>query len=327
MVLMFTDAGMSSDTGVSIVTGGAGFLGSHLVDRLIDEGRTVICVDNLQTGLGRNVAHLEGNDRFRFVHGDIAETFEIGPADEVFNFACPASPPAYQADPVRTMRTNVVGMLNVLEWARRHGARVFQASTSEVYGDPLVHPQGESYLGNVNPAGPRACYDEGKRAAEALCFDFRRMFGVDVRVARIFNTYGPRMDPNDGRVVSNFICQALRGEPITIYGEGSQTRSFCYCDDLVDGIMRLMRRKEPFTGPVNLGNPGEITVAALADMAIAMTGSKSAMTFAGLPVDDPVRRCPDIAVAERALGWRPRTDLRQGLERTIAYFSGILAKA
>lgn len=318
---------MTSKTGVSIVTGGAGFLGSHLVDRLIGEGRTVICVDNLKTGRRHNVAHLAGNDRFRFIECDIADRFDIGPADEVFNLACPASPPAYQANPPETMRINVVGMMNVLEWARHHGATVFQASTSEVYGDPLVHPQTESYLGNVNPTGPRACYDEGKRAAETLCFDYRRMFGTDVRVARIFNTYGPRMDCNDGRVVSNFVCQALIGDPITIYGDGSQTRSFCYCDDLVDGFMKLMRLDEPFAGPVNLGNPDEFTIATLAETVIAMTGSRSSIDYRQLPVDDPVRRCPDIGLADRALDWRPRTKLRQGLEQTIAFFREELQEA
>lgn len=315
---------MISRSGVSIVTGGAGFLGSHLIDRLIAEGRSVVCLDNLRTGNLRNLAHLEGHERYRFVECDVTDVTDIGQADEIFNLACPASPPAYQADPVDTMRTNVIGMMSVLEWARRHDASVFQASTSEVYGDPLVHPQQESYRGNVNIIGPRACYDEGKRAAETLCFDYRRKYGTDVRVARIFNTYGPRMDPNDGRVVSNFICQALRGEPITIYGDGSQTRSFCYCDDLIDGFMKMMRREEAIAGPVNLGNPDEFTVAALAETVIAMTSSDSPLTFGELPVDDPTRRCPDISLAEQALGWRPRHNLRQGLERTVSHFAEIL---
>ena len=313
---------MTFESGTSVVTGGAGFIGSYLVDRLIGEGRTVICLDNLQTGSRRNFAHLEGNGRFRFVECDIAEGFDPGPADEVFNLACPASPAAYQADPVRTMRTNVVGMMNVLAWAARHGATVFQASTSEVYGDPKVHPQDETYPGSVNTTGPRACYDEGKRAAETLCFDYRRRHDLDVRVARIFNTYGPRMDPEDGRVVSNFVVQALRGAPITIYGDGSQTRSFCYVDDLVDAIMKLMRLDKPFAGPVNLGNPGEFTIAALAETVIEMTGSNSSLTYLDLPEDDPVLRQPDITTARKTLGWRPRTDLRHGLEQMIAYYSG-----
>lgn len=310
-----------------MVTGGAGFLGSHLVDRLIGEGRKVVCIDNLNSGKLGNLAHLERHERLSFIEADIADGLEVGPADEIFNLACPASPPAYQADPVDTMRTNVLGTMNVLEWARRNDARVFQASTSEVYGDPLVHPQSEAYLGNVNPVGPRACYDEGKRAAETLCFDYRRMYGVDVRVARIFNTYGPRMDRKDGRVVSNFVSQALANVPITIYGDGSQTRSFCYCDDLVDGFMKLMRLDAPLSGPVNLGNPDEFTIAALAELVVEMTGSKSDIVYHDLPVDDPARRCPDIAIAERKLGWRPRVDLRQGLTQTIAFLAEGLQKA
>ena len=309
-----------NDRAVAMVTGGAGFLGSHVCDRLIAEGAHVICVDNLSTGRRANVAHLRSSPRFALVEADVATALPQINVGEIWNLACPASPPSYQADPVHTMLTNVMGMKNCLDLARRTGARVFQASTSEVYGDPEVHPQIETYRGLVNPIGPRACYDEGKRAAETLCFDYRRAHGVDIRVARIFNTYGPRMDPRDGRVVSNFIVNALLGEPIELYGDGSQTRSFCYVDDLVEGFFGLMRAPTAAAGPVNLGNPGEFTMCELAEIVLQMTGSSSSIVTRPLPVDDPRHRRPDIGVADALFGWKPVIPLKEGLCATIAYF-------
>lgn len=303
-----------------IVTGGAGFLGSHVCERLIAEGCEVVCLDNLLTGRTANIAHLMGHPGFRFIKGDVRTDLPDLPMDEIWNLASPASPPLYQADPIGTMMINVVGMHAVLELALKHGARVFQASTSEVYGDPEIHPQVETYRGAVNPIGPRACYDEGKRAAETLCFDYRRQHGTDVRVVRIFNTYGPRMDPKDGRVVSNFIVNALQGLPLEIYGDGSQTRSFCYRDDLVEGFFRTMRAAEPADGPINIGNPGEFTVRELAEIILDMTASRSVIIQKPLPLDDPRQRRPDITLARSLLSWAPEIDLREGLERTIEHF-------
>jgi UDP-glucuronate decarboxylase len=304
----------------ALVAGGAGFLGSHLCDRLLAEGRRVVCLDDLSTGSKANIAHLSGNTDFVFIEGDVL-TQVIMACDEIYNLACPASPPRYQADPVRTTKINVIGTLNLLELAQSNGAKFFQASTSEVYGDPSVHPQPESYLGNVNPIGIRACYDEGKRCAETLCFDFNRAHGVKIKVVRIFNTYGPRMSPDDGRVVSNFIVQALKNQDITIYGEGSQTRSFCYADDLIDGFWRLMNAPDNVTGPVNIGNPVEFTMLELASQIISLTGSKSKLIHLPLPLDDPKQRQPDISLAASALGWKPQVSLEAGLIKTIAYFS------
>ncbi len=304
----------------ALVAGGAGFLGSHLCDRLLAEGRRVVCLDDLSTGSKANVAHLSGNTDFVFIEGDVL-TQVIMACDEIYNLACPASPPRYQADPVRTTKINVIGTLNLLELAQSNGAKFFQASTSEVYGDPFVHPQPETYLGNVNPIGIRACYDEGKRCAETLCFDFNRAHGVKIKVVRIFNTYGPRMSPDDGRVVSNFIVQALKNQDITIYGEGSQTRSFCYADDLIDGFWRLMNTPDDVTGPVNIGNPVEFTMLELASQIISLTGSKSKLIHLPLPLDDPKQRRPDISLAASALGWKPKVNLEAGLMKTIAYFS------
>ncbi|MCV0368138.1 UDP-glucuronic acid decarboxylase family protein [Filomicrobium sp.] len=306
-----------------VVTGGAGFLGSHLCDRLLAAGHVAICVDNFHTGRRANVDHLNDHSSFELVEHDIAAPLNLD-ADEIFNLACPASPQHYQDDPVRTTKTSVFGAFNVLELANRTRSRVLQASTSEVYGDPLEHPQHETYHGNVNPIGPRACYDEGKRCAETLFFDFQRQYGTEIKVARIFNTYGPRMQPNDGRVVSNFIVQALRGAPITVYGEGAQTRSFCYVDDLVTGLVALMGSPPDLMGPVNLGNPGEFTVRELAKLVIDLTGSSSKMVFRPLPADDPRQRRPDISLASSALGWRPEVGLRDGLVRTISYFESLL---
>jgi UDP-glucuronate decarboxylase len=305
---------------VALVAGGAGFLGSHLVRRLLDQGLRVTALDNLQTGCEQNLSPFRGNPRFQFVKSDITGPVDVGPADYVFNLACPASPVHYQADPIRTLKTSVIGTLNLLEFAERNTAVFMQASTSEVYGDPLEHPQAETYWGHVNPTGIRACYDEGKRAAETLCFDFQRMRGLDVRVARIFNTYGPNMDPRDGRVVSNFIMQALQHQDVTIYGDGTQTRSFCYVDDLVEGFLALVLARPAPEGPVNLGNPVEFTVRELADKVVSMTGSTSAIQHLPLPQDDPRQRRPDISKARRLLSWEPKVDLLTGLESTIAYF-------
>lgn len=302
-----------------LVTGGAGFLGSHLCERLLKEGHDVICADNFFTGNKDNIRHLLDNPFFELIRHDVTFPLYVE-VDEIYNLACPASPIHYQHDPVQTTKTSVHGAINMLGLAKRVGAKIFQASTSEVYGDPEIHPQPEEYRGNVNPIGPRACYDEGKRCAETLFFDYHRQHGVDIRVARIFNTYGPRMHPNDGRVVSNFIMQALRNEPITIYGDGSQTRSFCYCDDLIDGFIRLMAAPNDVTGPINLGNPGEFTIKQLAEKVIDLIGSKSTLTFEDLPVDDPMQRKPIIDKAQEKLGWNPTINLEDGLKKTIAYF-------
>jgi UDP-glucuronate decarboxylase len=303
-----------------LVTGGAGFLGSHLVDRLLGDGCEVVCLDNLFTGSKRNLYHLVSHPRFEFIRHDVTFPLYVE-VDEIYNLACPASPIHYQHDPVATTKTSVHGAINMLGLAKRLKCKILQASTSEVYGDPTVHPQTEDYWGNVNPIGPRSCYDEGKRCAETLFFDYHRQHGLEIKVARIFNTYGPRMHPADGRVVSNFIMQALRGDPITIYGEGEQTRSFCYVDDLVDGLMRLMASPADFTGPVNLGNPSEFTMRQLADKVLAMTGSKSQITHRPLPPDDPKQRRPDISLAKSELGWTPSVPLDDGLRPTIDYFA------
>ncbi len=305
-----------------LVTGGAGFLGSHLIDRLLADGHEVLCADNLFTGTKRNIDHLHDHSRFEFLRHDITFPLFVE-VDEIYNLACPASPIHYQHDPVQTTKTSVHGAINMLGLAKRLKCRIFQASTSEVYGDPSVHPQSESYWGNVNPIGPRSCYDEGKRCAETLFFDYHRQHGLEVKVARIFNTYGPRMHPRDGRVVSNFIVQAIKGEPITLYGDGSQTRSFCYVDDLIDGFVRLMDSPAEFTGPVNLGNPGEFTIRALAEKVLAVTGSRSELEFRPLPVDDPKQRQPDITLAKSRLGWSPTVTLDQGLPATVAYFKSM----
>jgi len=301
-----------------LVTGGAGFLGSHLCERLLDEGHEVICMDNYFTGRKGNLAPFLDNPNFEFIRHDVIDPFKVE-VDQIYNLACPASPVHYQFNPIKTVKTSVMGAINCLGLAKRVKARVFQASTSEVYGDPDVHPQPESYRGNVNPIGIRACYDEGKRVAETLFFDYHRENGVDIRVVRIFNTYGPRMHPGDGRVVSNFIVQALKGEDITVYGDGSQTRSFCYVDDLIEGFVRLMNC-EDFTGPVNIGNPGEFTILQLAEEVIRQTGSPSKIIYQPLPSDDPLQRKPDITLAQEKLGWEPKVPLAEGLERTIAYF-------
>jgi UDP-glucuronate decarboxylase len=307
-----------------LITGGAGFIGSHLIDRLIAAGDDVVCVDNFFTGSKRNIEHLIGNPRFELLRHDVTFPLYIE-VDEIYNLACPASPVHYQRDPVQTTKTNVHGAINMLGIAKRLRCRIFQASTSEVYGDPSVHPQTEDYWGNVNPIGPRSCYDEGKRCAETLFFDYHRQHGLEIKVARIFNTYGPRMQLHDGRVVSNLIVQALKGEPITIYGDGSQTRSFCYVDDLIDGIIRLMRSDATLTGPINLGNPSEISIRTLAEQVIEFTGSQSKLTFHKKPADDPERRRPDISLAKAALGWSPTVGLSEGLKKTISYFDRVLA--
>ena len=307
-----------------LVTGGAGFLGSHLCDRLIGQGHDVICLDNFFTGRKANIQHLVGNPRFELVRHDIIDPFKFE-VDRIYNLACPASPPHYQYNPIKTMKTSVVGAINCLGLAKRVRARVFQASTSEVYGDPAVHPQQESYWGNVNPIGLRSCYDEGKRAAETLFFDYHRENGVDIRVIRIFNTYGPRMLADDGRVVSNFIVQALQGNDLTVYGDGSQTRSFCFVDDLVEGFLRFMEN-EQCVGPMNLGNPGEFTMLQLAELVLKKVGGKSRITHKPLPADDPKQRRPDITLARETLGWEPKVPLEEGLEQTIAYFRSTLAK-
>jgi UDP-glucuronate decarboxylase len=305
-----------------LVTGGAGFLGSHLCDRLVADGHDVICLDNFYTSQKTNVAHLLAQPNFELLRHDVIQPIWLD-VDEIYNLACPAAPGHYQFNPIKTMKTSVIGAINVLGMARRCKARVLQASTSEVYGDPELHPQPETYRGAVNPIGPRACYDEGKRAAETLFMDYHRMNRVKVRVARIFNTYGPRMHPYDGRVVSTFIRQALTGEPLTIFGDGQQTRSFCYRDDLIDGLIRLMNAADEVTGPINLGNEHEYTVRQLADMVLELTGSRSELVLQPLPTDDPVRRQPDISLAKRVLGWEPTTELREGLTRTIAWFRSI----
>jgi UDP-glucuronate decarboxylase len=306
-----------------LVTGGAGFLGSHLCERLLENGAEVVCLDNLVTGSKRNIGKLLRNPNFDFVQHDVTIPFHYQ-VDKIFNLACPASPIHYQSDPLHTTKTNVIGALNVLELAKSMGAKVLHASTSEVYGDSQVHPQTEDYWGNVNPHGPRSCYDEGKRCAESLLFDYHRCHGVAIKIARIFNTYGPAMQPDDGRVVSNFIVQALQGEPLTIFGKGGQTRSLCFVDDMVEGFVRLMDSPDDVTGPVNLGNPSEMTVLELADRVLAITGSRSKISFHPLPIDDPVRRCPDIAKAGELLGWGPRVDLDEGLAKTIDYFACLL---
>jgi len=302
-----------------LVTGGAGFLGSHLIDRLLADGHEVLCVDNLFTGSKDNLAHLHSNPRFEFMRHDITWPLYVE-ADEIYNLACPASPIHYQHDPVQTTKTSVHGAINMLGLAKRLGCKILQASTSEVYGDPAVHPQTEDYWGHVNPIGPRSCYDEGKRCAETLFFDYHRQHGLAIKVARIFNTYGPRMHPSDGRVVSNFIMQALKGEPITIYGDGQQSRSFCYVDDLVGGLVAMMQTGSEVTGPINIGNPVEFTVRELAEKVIAITGSSSTIVQAPLPQDDPRQRQPDISRARELLGWQPTVALEDGLKETIAYF-------
>ena len=308
-----------------LVTGGAGFIGSFLCERLLADGCEVLCVDNFFTGSRLNVAHLFANPLFEVMRHDVTAPLYVE-TDRIYNLACPASPVHYQFDPVQTTKTSVHGAINMLGLAKRTRARILQASTSEVYGDPEVHPQPEGYWGHVNPIGPRSCYDEGKRCAETLFFDYHRQHALQIKVARIFNTYGPRMNPNDGRVVSNFVCQALRGEPLTLYGDGSQTRSFCYVDDLVDGLVRLMNSPASVTGPVNLGNPGEFTMRELAEMVVEITGSKSELTHRPLPADDPRQRRPVIDRARGDLGWTPRTPLREGLGRTVAYFEAVLSK-
>ncbi len=304
-----------------LVMGGAGFLGSHLCDRLVGDGDEVIAMDNLQTGSLENIAHLRNHPRFTFVEHDVVEPFYV-PVDRIYNLACPASPPHYQADPVKTTLTSVLGTLHALKLGKQCGARVLLASTSEVYGDPEVHPQPESYRGSVNPIGPRACYDEGKRCAESLTMDFARSHGVEVRIARIFNTYGPRMDPDDGRIVSNLVCQALNDEPLTVYGDGSQTRSFCYVDDLVEGLTLLMEHPS-FTGPVNLGNPHEFTVLELARLVLELTNKRLDIVHGPLPTDDPKMRRPVIDLARKVLGFSPRVPLREGLKKTITYFERV----
>lgn len=309
-----------------LVTGGAGFLGSHLCDRLLKDGHEVICMDNFYTGRRQNIHHLLAHPRFEVLRHDIIEKISLE-VDAIYNLACPASPIHYQRHPIQTTRASVEGTINMLELARRLNIPLFHASTSEVYGDPKVHPQPESYWGNVNPIGPRACYDEGKRCAETLCFDYHRQAGVSIKVARLFNTYGPRMAPDDGRVVSNFVLQALRGEDITIYGDGTQTRSFCFYSDMIEAFVRLMNTPAEVTGPMNLGNPGEFTMLQLAEMVIQLTGSSSQIAHKPLPADDPVQRKPDISYASSLLGWEPKVQLEQGIVETIAYFRAYLEMA
>lgn len=328
MNMAFKSAHLSlkhTDKRIILVAGGAGFLGSHLCERLLQDGHEVVCVDDFSTGRMENLWHLLRFDTFSFIRHDVVASIDL-PVDEIYNLACPASPPHYQADPIHTMKTCVFGSLNLLELAVHHQARIFQASTSEIYGDPQVHPQPEGYWGHVNSFGPRSCYDEGKRSAETLFHDFHMKYGVDIRIARIFNTYGPRMRPDDGRVISNFIVQALKGQDITVYGDGSQTRSFCYVDDLIEGFIRLMRSPSPIHTPVNLGNPGEFTVRDLAEQIIAMTGSSSKIVHKPLPVDDPRQRRPDITVAKRELNWEPTIALTEGLKSTAAYFERQLVR-
>jgi len=302
-----------------MVTGGAGFLGSHLIDRLLEKGHEVLCVDNLFTGSKDNIAHLRDHQKFEFIRHDVTFPLFVE-VDEIYNLACPASPVHYQHDPVQTTKTSVHGAINMLGLAKRLGIKILQASTSEVYGDPAVHPQKEDYWGHVNPIGPRSCYDEGKRCAETLFFDYHRQHGLPIKVMRIFNTYGPRMHPADGRVVSNFIVQALKGDPITIYGDGSQTRSFCYVDDLIEGMIRLMDTGPEVTGPINIGNPNEFTIRQLATKVIELTGARSELVEEPLPADDPKQRQPDISLAKQVLGWEPTIPLEQGLEQTVDYF-------
>jgi UDP-glucuronate decarboxylase len=309
-----------------LVTGGAGFLGSHLCERLLAAGDYVLCVDNFYTGSKANIARFLGNPHFELLRHDVVSPLFVE-VDEIYNLACPASPIHYQFDPVQTTKSSVIGAINMLDLAKRTDARIFQASTSEVYGDPDIHPQGEDYWGRVNPVGIRSCYDEGKRCAETLFFDYRRQYNLKIKVARIFNTYGPRMLPNDGRVVSNFVVQALQGDPITIYGSGNQSRSFCYVDDLINAAVKFMESGDELTGPVNLGNPAEISILDLAQRIIELTGSKSPLVFKPLPSDDPTQRCPDIDLARRELGWEPQTTLEQGLVRTIAYFDELMGRA
>jgi UDP-glucuronate decarboxylase len=306
-----------------LVTGGAGFLGSHLCDRLINDGHDVLCLDNFFTGSKQNIAHLIGHSYFELIRHDVTFPLYVE-VDQIYNLACPASPIHYQYDPVQTTKTSVHGAINMLGLAKRTGARIFQASTSEVYGDPEQHPQQETYWGRVNPIGPRSCYDEGKRCAETLFFDYHRQHDLDIKVVRIFNTYGPRMHPNDGRVVSNFVVQALKGQDITIFGDGSQTRSFCYVDDLIEGFMRMMNTDKGVTGPINLGNPGEFTMLELAEKIIKLTASKSKLVFQALPTDDPKQRQPDITLAKQYLDWEPKVNLEDGLKETIAYFRKLL---
>ncbi|MFT5487561.1 MAG: UDP-glucuronate decarboxylase [Paracoccaceae bacterium] len=308
-----------------LITGGAGFIGSHLCERLLNEGNDVLCVDNYFTGVKDNIAHLLDNPRFEIMRHDITFPLYVE-VDEIYNLACPASPVHYQYDPVQTTKTSVHGAINMLGLAKRLRAKVFQASTSEVYGDPEIHPQHESYWGNTNPIGVRSCYDEGKRCAETLFFDYWRQHQLQIKVARIFNTYGPRMHPNDGRVVSNFIVQALQGDDITLYGDGSQTRSFCYVDDLVEAFVRIMATDDDFVGPVNIGNPGEFTILELAEKVIEFIGSKSKIVNKPLPMDDPTRRRPDITLAQEKLGWAPKIELDEGLRRTVDYFEKLLSK-
>jgi UDP-glucuronate decarboxylase len=307
-----------------LVTGGAGFLGSHLIDRLLEQGHDVLCVDNLFTGTKRNMEHFHAHPRFEFMRHDVTFPLYVE-ADEIYNLACPASPIHYQHDPVQTTKTSVHGAINMLGLAKRLKCRILQASTSEVYGDPSIHPQTEDYWGHVNPIGPRSCYDEGKRCAETLFFDYHHQHGLEIKVARIFNTYGPRMHPSDGRVVSNFIVQALKGEPITLYGDGNQTRSFCYVDDLIDGFLRLMESPAAVTGPINLGNPVEFTMRKLAGLILAETGSSSPLISQPLPQDDPKQRRPDITLAKECLGWMPKVALQEGLKSTADYFRGLIA--
>lgn len=306
-----------------LVTGGAGFLGSHLCDRLLNEGHEILCLDNLFTGTKRNIDHLHNEPRFEFMRHDVTFPLYVE-VDEIYNLACPASPIHYQHDPVQTTKTSVNGAINMLGLAKRLKVRIMQASTSEVYGDPKIHPQTETYWGYVNPIGLRSCYDEGKRCAETLFFDYQRQHGLEIKVARIFNTYGPRMHPNDGRVVSNFIIQALQNKPITIYGDGSQSRSFCYVDDLIEGFIRLMDSSGEFTGPVNMGNPGEFTIKELAEKIIDIIGSKSVLEYRPLPSDDPIQRQPDITLARQVLGWEPGISLEEGLKKTIPYFENLV---
>jgi UDP-glucuronate decarboxylase len=308
----------------ALVTGGAGFLGSHLCERLLADGLDVVCADNFFTGTKRNVEHLLDHPRFELMRHDVTFPLYVE-VDQIYNLACPASPIHYQHDPVQTTKTSVHGAINMLGLAKRLRCRIFQASTSEVYGDPSIHPQKEDYWGNVNPIGPRSCYDEGKRCAETLFFDYWRQHRLEIKVARIFNTYGPRMHPNDGRVVSNFVVQALKGEPITVFGDGSQTRSFCYVDDLIEGFVRFMNAPGELTGPVNLGNPVEFTMKELAEEVLEMTGSKSTLSYLALPEDDPKQRQPDISMAKQHLGWEPKVQLRDGLRYTIGYFDRLLS--